>query len=161
SRAAVNRMKARIQALRRSAGVRHGVVMAGAMVTAGALDYGVSVIAGRWLIPVQYGIFIAVAAILQMLVHLTNTIRNVMAFYTAEFKAVGASDRLGEFLRRALRWGWRWGLISTAVLALLSPFVASLLHLPTAWPMWAACPAVLMFFVRTVTDGGLQGTQSF
>jgi len=135
--------------------------MAAAMIIAGALDYGVSVLAGRWLVPVEYGVFIAVAAILQILVHLTNTIRNVMAFYTAELDAAGAYDRLGEFMRRAMRWSWRWGLVSMIVLALLSPGLARLLHLPNVWPMWAACPAVLMFFVRTITDGGLQGTQSF
>jgi O-antigen/teichoic acid export membrane protein len=154
-------MKARLQALRNSAGVRHGVVMAVAMVLAGALDYAVNVIAGRWLIPVEYGVFIAVAAILQILVQLTNTIRNVMAFYTAELKAAGAPARLGEFMVRALRWGLRWGVVSTVVLAVLSPAVANLLHLPNTWPMWAACPAVLMFFVRCITDGGLQGTQTF
>jgi O-antigen/teichoic acid export membrane protein len=114
-------MKARIQALRKSAGIRHGVFMAAAMILAGALDYAVNVVAGRWLVPVEYGVFIAVAAILQMLVQLTNTIRNVMAFYTAELKAAGAPARMGEFIVRALRWGWRWGLISTVVLAVLSP----------------------------------------
>jgi O-antigen/teichoic acid export membrane protein len=154
-------MKARLQALRKSAGVRHGFMMAAAMILAGGLDYAVNVLAGRWLVPVEYGVFIAVAAILQILVQLTNTIRNVMAFYTAELKAQGALARLGEFMARALRWGWRWGIVGTAVLAILSPPLASLLHLPNAWPMWAACPAVLMFFVRCITDGGLQGTQSF
>ena len=48
----------------RSIGVRDSLVMAVAMALAGGLDYGVSVLAGRWLVPVEYGIFIAVAAIL-------------------------------------------------------------------------------------------------
>jgi O-antigen/teichoic acid export membrane protein len=145
-----------------SMGARDSLVMAVAMVLAGGFDYGVNVLAGRWLVPVEYGIFIAVAAILQVLTQLTNTIRNVVAFYIAELSAKrDASVGVGAFVQSVWRWGWHWGLPATVVLAVISPMLAGTLRLPNAWPLWAASPVVLLFFVRTVTDGALQGLQDF
>ena len=58
--------KFRLLTLWRSEGFRHGLVMSGAMILAGVLDYVVNVLAGRWLVPVEYGIFVSIAAILQV-----------------------------------------------------------------------------------------------
>jgi O-antigen/teichoic acid export membrane protein len=44
---------------------------------------------------------------------------------------------------------------------MLSPVLAKALRLPNAWPLWALSPVLLLFFVRTVTDGALQGLQNF
>lgn len=146
----------------RSVGLRDSLVMAVTMALAGGLDYAVSVLAGRWLAPVEYGIFIAVAAVSQVLAQLTNTIRNVVAFYAAEISVKRDSSRgVGAFVQSAWRWGWKWGLLATVVMAMLSPALARTLRLPNAWPLWAATPVVLLFFVRTVTDGALQGLQKF
>lgn len=146
----------------RSVGVRDSLVMAVAMSLAGVLDYAVSVLAGRWLVPTEYGVFIAVAAVMQVLAQLTNTIRNVVAFYTAKLSLQREGSRgVGAFVQRVWRWGWRWGALATAVMAIVSPALAHALRLPNAWPLWAASPVVLLFFIRTVTDGALQGLQSF
>ncbi|HEX6502328.1 MAG TPA: oligosaccharide flippase family protein [Terriglobales bacterium] len=136
--------------------------MAVAMGLAGGLDYGVNVLAGRWLEPAEYGIFIAVAAILQVLAQVTNAIRNVVAFYTAELSAKpAAKSGVGAFLRNVWRWGWRWGLLATMGMVMISPVLGRILRLPNTWPLWAASAVVLLFFVRTVTDGALQGLQYF
>lgn len=146
----------------RSIGVRDSLVTVMAMGLAGMLDYAVNVVAGRWLVPIEYGIFIAVAAVVQVLSQLTNAIRNVVAFYTAELSSGrDGSPGVSAFVQRALRWGWQWGLLATAVMILISPLLAHALRLPNTWPLWAASPVVLMCFIRTVTDGALQGLQSF
>jgi O-antigen/teichoic acid export membrane protein len=153
---------ARVLTLVRSVGVRDSLVTAVAMIFAGGLDYAVGVLAGRWLVPIEFGVFIAVGAVLQVLSQLTNAIRNVVAFYTAELSLHGdGTSGVGAFVQRAWRWGWRWGLLATAGMAVLSPALARALRLPNAWPLWVACPAVLLCFTRTVTDGTLQGIQSF
>ncbi|PYU09995.1 MAG: hypothetical protein DMG37_21715, partial [Acidobacteria bacterium] len=53
----------RVLTVLRSIGVRDSLVMAVALGLAGVLDYAVNVVAGRWLVPVEYGVFIAVAAV--------------------------------------------------------------------------------------------------
>jgi O-antigen/teichoic acid export membrane protein len=136
--------------------------MSAAMILAGGLDYAVNVLAGRWLPPVEYGIFVCVAAILQVLVYLAIAIRNVAAFYTANLSAESDSfNQVGRFVQRAWRWAWQWGLMATAPMVLSSPILARLLRLPDPWPLWAAAPVVLLLFMRAITDGTLQGVQAF
>ena len=155
-------MKAWLHALSRSVAIQHGLVLWAALILAGGLDYAVNILAGRWLQPVEYGIFVCVAAILQVLTYLSITIRNVVAYYTASLSVESDSfEQVGAFVQRAWRWAWQWGLVAMALMLLISPFLARLLRLPNPWPLWAAAPAMLPFFARPVTDGALQGMQVF
>ncbi|MFN2137184.1 MAG: lipopolysaccharide biosynthesis protein [Candidatus Promineifilaceae bacterium] len=139
-----------------------GAMMAAAMVVAGGLDGLVSIIAGRMLVKEQFAVFIAVVALLQMMVNVTNVIRNVAAYYTAEFTAEeNGMARVNAFFHRGWSWAWRWGTISTVTMLLLSPLIARFMRIDTPWPLWAASLALLMLFVRPVTDGTLQGIQNF
>ena len=136
--------------------------MAGAMVIAGGFDALVSILSGRWLGKEQFAVFVAVTALLQIAVHLTNVIRNVTAYYTAELTVLPESiSAIRTFLRRSWAWAWRWGLLATAAALLLSPFIARFMKMDSAWPLYAASLALLMLFVRPVTDGTLQGIQHF
>jgi O-antigen/teichoic acid export membrane protein len=136
--------------------------MAGAMVIAGGFDALVNVLSGRWLGKEQFAVFVAVTALVQISVHLTNVIRTVVAYYTAEFSALPDSmTSIRTFLQRSWRWAWRWGLLATLIAILLSPFIARFMHIDSPWPLYAASLALLMLFVRPVTDGTLQGIQQF
>ena len=151
----------RLQALGRRSAVQGGY-LAAAMVIAGGFDYLVNIVVGRRLPPTEFFIFVTVTAVIQVMVQVTNVIRNVVAYYTAE--ATVAPDRparVGDVLRRSWGWAWRWGLVATAAMALLSPLLARFLRIPTPWPLWAASFALLLLFLRPVSDGALQGTQHF
>ena len=154
-------MKTRLQSLVRSVGMRHGLILSAAMILAGALDYVANVLAGRWLAPVEFGVFVSVAAILQVFLYLSIAIRNVVAFYTADLSVEADQFTLGAFVQRAWRWAWQWGLAVTALVALLSVPSGRLLRLSNPWPLWAATPMILALFLRPVTDGILQGMQAF
>src|SRR5258708_4526959 len=161
SRRQIGRMRTLLAQLR-SAGIRHSVILASAMIVAGGMDYAVNVLVGRWLQPVQYGVFVSITALLQVVVFLSIAIRSVVGFYTAEVRARGVpADRIGSFLQHAWRWAWQWGLLAMALMALLSPFLARSLRLSNSWPLWAASLMVLMLFLRETTYGALQGIQSF
>src|SRR5260370_12153262 len=154
--------KARLHWLLRSVGMRHGLIMGASMVLAGVCDYGVNVVAGRRLQPVEYGIFISVTAILQILVLLSIAIRIVVAFYTAELSVQGDSDnRVGAFVRRVWRWAWEWGLAATLAMALFSPLLPPVLRLPNSWPMWAATWSVLILFLRQNLSDALHSSHAF
>jgi O-antigen/teichoic acid export membrane protein len=157
-----NGWKAPLRSLVRPVAIRHGAIMSAAMILAGGLDYAVNVLAGRWLQPVEYGIFICVGAILQVLLYLTIAIRNVAAFYTAELSVQSDSfNQVGAFVQRTWRWAWQWGLMATALMVLLCPFLARVLRLPNPWPLWAAAPVIVLFCVLAITTGVLQGMQAF
>ena len=155
-------MMAHLRSLIRSVGLRHGLIMSAAMMLAGVLDYMVNVLSGRWLAPAEYGIFVSVAAILQVVLYISIAIRNVVAFYTAELSVqTNSGSRVAAFLQRSWRWGWRWGLVATALMAIISAPLARLLKFPNPWPLWAACLMVFVLFLRPITDGALQGVQAF
>lgn len=156
------RLVSRIRTLLRAPAVRQTVVLGAAMVVAGGMDYAVNVMVGRWLRPVEYGIFVSVTALVQVLVLLSIALRMVVGFYTAEVNAEGGSaSRVGAFMYQAWRWAWRWGLLAAALMVGLSPLLARLLRLPNSWPLLAASLMVLMLFIRETTYGALQGVQSF
>jgi O-antigen/teichoic acid export membrane protein len=143
-------------------GAQHGLIMAAATLLAGGLDYLYNVLTGRWLDPVEFGVLVSVTALLQVAVHLTNVIRNIVAYYTADLSSrPGSQPQTGPFVRQAWRWSWRWGLVATLAAALLSPLAAPLLQLDTPRPLWAASLTLLLLFLRPVTDGALQGLQRF
>lgn len=142
------------------AGARHSAIMAASMVAAGGLDYGANVVAGRWLKPVDFGVFVSVTAMIQVCILLSIAIRMVVAVHTAELVTQG-DRRVGAFVRYAWRWSWQWGLMATAAAALASPFIAPMLQLPDAWPLWAGSLMMLPLFAREASFGALQGIQAF
>ncbi len=158
----MNQFRARIQARGLPASALQGGFMAVAMIVAGGFDYVVNIVAGRALEPVEFFVFVTVTALLQVMVQATNVIRNVVAYYTAESTVFAdAASRVGSVLGRSWRWAWRWGLVATAIMALLSPLIAQFLRIDTPQPLWAASFALLLLFLRPVTDGTLQGVQHF
>lgn len=155
-------LRARFQALGLSASAVQGGFMAVAMVVAGGFDYLVNIVAGRQLPPTEFFVFVTVTALLQVMVQATNVIRNVVAYYAAEATIYpDAASRVGSVLGRSWRWAWRWGLIAAGAMALVSPLLARLLRVDTPTPLWAASLALLLLFLRPVTDGALQGIQHF
>ena len=139
-----------------------GAIMAGAMIVAGGFDALVSIFAGRWLVKEQFAVFVAVTALLQVFVQLTNVIRNVVAYYTAEFTVMpDKRAMIRTFFRKAWRWAWRWGSLATIFALILSPFIARFMRIDSSWPLLVSSLAILMLFVRPVTDGTLQGIQNF
>ena len=154
-------MTARIQEFLDRGSVQ-GAMMAAAMVVAGGFDALVNIVAGRMLLKEQFAVFIAVVALIQVLVNVTNVIRTVVAYYTAEFTAESSGmDRVNTFFHRAWSWSWRWGAVATLAMLLLSPLIARFMKIESPWPLVAAGLALLMLFVRPVTDGTLQGIQNF
>ena len=139
-----------------------GAMMAAAMVIAGGFDALVNIVTGRMLVKEQFAVFIAVVALIQVLVNVTNVIRTVVAYYTAEFTAEsGGMARVNAFFHHAWSWSWRWGAVATVAMLLLSPLIARFMKIDSPWPLVAAGLALLMLFVRPVTDGTLQGVQNF
>lgn len=155
-------LRGRLQTLTSSKSAWQSGFMAVAMIVAGGFDYVVNIVAGRRLAPTEFFVFVTVTALLQIAVQATNVIRNVVAFYTAESTVFAdANERVGNILNRSWRWAWRWGLIATVFMALSAQLLARILRIDSPQPLWAASFALLLLFLRPVTDGTLQGVQNF
>jgi O-antigen/teichoic acid export membrane protein len=155
-------LAARLYTIAQSVGIKHSLIIAMAMTFAGSVDYLVHIVVGRWLPPVEYGIFIAVTALVQLLIFLSTTIRSVVGFYTAELVTKPDSfQAVTGLVRQTWRWAWQWGAMGTAVMVLLSPYLTRELNLPSSAALWAASLMVLMLFLRQVTHGVLQGIPAF
>lgn len=155
-------MIARLQTLLRSGDARDGALMAGATLVAGAFDYLVLLVAGLLLPNAAAIAFLAVMNLLKIGEQATWVIRNVAAYYTAELAIrPEAQARIGAFLRDRWRWAWRWGLLVAGLFILAAPLTNQLINANSTPAVMAAGVALLLFFVRPVTDGTLQGTQNF
>jgi O-antigen/teichoic acid export membrane protein len=155
-------MRTELRALLHSSGTRDGIFLGVSMIVAGALDYAVNILAGRWLEPVEYGIFVSVTAILQVLLLLTIAVRTMVGFCTAKLSVQSNPlHGVGIFVQRAWHRAWQWGLMGTALMLAASPVLARLLRLPNSWPVWAASLMVVLLFLREVAYGALQGTEAF
>jgi O-antigen/teichoic acid export membrane protein len=151
-----------LQRIWRSNLARHGIILTSAMVLTGALDYAVNLVVGRWLEPVEFGVFISVMAVVQLVTLLGISIRMVVAFHVAEITAgTDFWPGIADFVQGAWRWAWRWGAIATAVGALATPLIASALMLPAYAPLLAVAPLLLLLFLRETAFGALQGIQAF
>jgi O-antigen/teichoic acid export membrane protein len=155
-------LRGHLRTLTSASSAIQGGFMAAAMIVAGGFDYVVNIVAGRRLAPTEFFVFVTVTALLQIMVQATNVIRNVVAYYTAEATVFSdAPARVGSVLNRSWRWAWRWGLLAAGVMALSSPILARFLRIDSPQPLWAASLALLLLFLRPVTDGALQGIQHF
>lgn len=152
----------RLQTLLRSGDARDGALMAGATLVAGAFDYLVLLVAGLLLPNAAAIAFLAVMNLLKIGEQATWVIRNVAAYYSAELTIrPEAQARIGAFLRDRWRWAWRWGLLVAGLFILAAPLTNRLINANSTPAVMAAGLALLLFFVRPVTDGTLQGTQHF
>src|SRR5262249_5722930 len=96
-----------------ASGAGQSAILGFFMVAAGALDYAVNVIAGRWLEPVDFGVFVSITALTQILLAVSMAIRIVVASCTAQRAVPGApAGQVATFVSGAWRWSWRWGLVA-------------------------------------------------
>ncbi len=155
-------MLTRIHNIARSKDAFDGLVMAGASLIAGGFAYLVLVAAGLLLDDAAAIAFLAIMNVLKIAEQVTWVIRNVVAYYLAEL-AIGAEPqpRMGAFLRNRWRWAWQWGLVTAVLFALFAPLIGRVINVNSSGALWAAALALLLLFVRPVTDGALQGSQQF
>ncbi len=155
-------MIARVRSIARSSDAVDGVVMAGASLLSGGFAYLVLLAAGILLDDTAAIAFLAVMNLLKISEQVTWVIRNVVAFYAAELTLdAHPLPKIGAFLHNRWRWAWLWGGITAVLFALLAPFIGNLINVNSRWALLAAAFALLLMFIRPVTDGTLQGVQNF
>jgi O-antigen/teichoic acid export membrane protein len=125
-------------------------------------DYLFNLIAGRLLEPAAFGIVVSLAAAGQVMVVASRVIQTVTTRYVARYQAgVNAEEQVRAFFQAAIRPAWWWGLAATAILVLLSRPLANFFQIPDVGPVLALVATTLLFALRPVVGGVLQGQQRF
>jgi O-antigen/teichoic acid export membrane protein len=126
------------------------------------LDYLFNLLAGRLLEPADFGIVVSLAAAGQVMVVASRVIQTVTTRYIARYQAgTNAEEQIKAFFRSAFRSAWWWGLAATAILALLSRPLGNFLQIPNTGPVLALIITTILFTLRPVVGGVLQGQQRF
>jgi O-antigen/teichoic acid export membrane protein len=142
--------------------VRQSLALVVATTLAYGLDYLFNLAAGRMLEPAEFGIVVSLAAAGQVLVVASRVIQTVATRYIARYRAEADGDRRTvAFFRAAFRSAWWWGLAATLAAVLLSWPLARFLQIDTLGPVLALAVTTLLFAIRPVSGGVLQGQQRF
>jgi O-antigen/teichoic acid export membrane protein len=125
-------------------------------------DYLFNLIGGLLLAPAAFGIVVSLAAAGQVMVVASRVIQTVTTRYVARYQAgVNAEEQVRAFFQAAIRPAWWWGLAATAILVLLSRPLANFFQIPDVGPVLALVATTLLFALRPVVGGVLQGQQRF
>jgi O-antigen/teichoic acid export membrane protein len=152
----------RLATLRLTPAVQQSLALVLATTVAYGLDYMFNLAAGRMLAPADFGIVVSLAAAGQVLVVASRVIQTVATRYIARYRAEpDAERRTLAFFRAAFRSAWWWGLAATVLLVVLSWPLARFLQIDELGPVLALAVTTLLFAVRPVSGGVLQGQQRF
>jgi O-antigen/teichoic acid export membrane protein len=139
-----------------------GLLLVAAVTFAYALDYLFNLAAGRLLAPAEFSIVVSLAGVGQVLVVASRVIQTVTTRYISQFQAgAGGDGRTASFFRAMFRAGWRWGVVAALIAVALSWPLARFLQIEEIGPVLALAVTTLLWVVRPVINGALQGVQRF
>lgn len=143
-------------------GLRQSVALVIATTLAYGLDYLFNLFAGRLLDPADFGIVVSLAAAGQVMVVASRVIQTVTTRYVSRYQARPNAERqIKAFFRSAFRSAWWWGLGATLLFVLFSRQLGDFLQIPDVGPVLALVVTTLLFALRPVVGGVLQGQQRF
>ncbi len=142
--------------------VRQGLVLVIGTTLAYGFDYLFNLVTGRLLDQSEFGVFVALTGVGQVLVVASRVIQTVVTRYIAQFKAKSDNaERAASFFRGMFRISWGWGIVAMGIIFLMSKPLADFLQIDDVRPIWALALATLLMVVRPVVGGALQGEQQF
>lgn len=141
---------------------QQGLALVVATNLAYVLDYFFNFAAGRLLTPEAFSIIISLAGLSNVMVVGSQVVQTVVSRYISEFAAKDAAvKQLPSFFRAVWRKGWRWGTAVTLLALILSFPIAAWLQIEEVRIVMALAVTTLLFVVRPIAGGTLQGVQQF
>jgi len=115
----------------------------------------------RMLGPADYGILASLMSIVYLFSIPTETIQAIIARYTAIFKARKEIGKIKSLMNRAIKKGWKFGIIGIILFAAVSPFIKNFLKFDSIIPLLALAILILPVILLPITRGILQGLKKF
>ena len=140
---------------------KHGLVMIFFNLSAAFFNYLYQLFMGRLLTPEEYGILFSLISISYIIGVISASVPRVMAKYTSQLKAKNQLNKISYFWRYALKKSFTFGLITTVLFFIITPFLSNYLHLPSQIPPLILFSSLLFAYASPVNSGILQGLQRF
>jgi len=115
----------------------------------------------RYLGPAGYGELGSLLAIFMILSVPVGTIQTVITKFVARFRAKEEHGKIGSLMFSSIKKLLTYGVFTFLVVSLLSPFIASFLHIDSSIPVIIIGVTVLFSVILPINRGVLQGLQKF
>lgn len=116
---------------------------------------------GRVLGPAEYGVLGSLLAILYFIIVPLNTVQTGITSFVSNFRAKDEKGKIAYLYFKALKRLFIYGVIIFVVFIILSPLIASFLHIPSVKPIILLSSITILALLIAVTRGVLQGLQNF
>ncbi|EHP88527.1 oligosaccharide flippase family protein [Methanotorris formicicus] len=140
---------------------KHSFIMIFFTLSAAFFNYLYQLFMGRLLTPEEYGILFSLINIFYIFSVLSLTVQTIMTKYTSQLKAKNQFNKLSYFWRYALKKSFTFGVITTILFFMITPFLSNYLHLPSQIPALILFSSLLFAYASPVNSGILQGLQRF
>ncbi len=140
---------------------KHSLIMIIFSLSAAFFNYLYQLFMGRLLTPEEYGILFSLINIFYIFSVLSTTVQTTMTKYTSQLKAKNQFNKLSYFWRYALKKSFTFGIITTILFFIITPFISDYLHLPSQIPALILFSSLLFAYAMPTNQGILQGLQRF
>lgn len=141
--------------------LQQGVVLLFATLIGNVLQYLFHFLTGRLLGPTEYGVLASLLALAAILTVPTGIAQTVITQYVAGYFARQEMASASGFISTATKLLAVAGLVIFALVVVASPVLATVLNIPSIWPVIAMASFFLFAGPLTSLTGVLQGLQRF
>jgi len=140
---------------------KHSLIMIFFNLSAAFFNYLYQLFMGRLLTPEDYGILFSLISISYIIGVISASVPRVMAKYTSQLKAKNQLNKISYFWRYALKKSFTFGVITTILFFIITPFLSNYLHFPSQMPALILFSSLLFAYAMPTNQGILQGLQRF
>ncbi|ADC69293.1 polysaccharide biosynthesis protein [Methanocaldococcus sp. FS406-22] len=140
---------------------KHSLIMVFFSLLTAFFNYLYQLFMGRLLTPEEYGILFSLINIFYIFSVLSSTVQTTMTKYASQLKAKNQVNKISYFWRYALKKSFTFGVITTILFFMITPFLSSYLHFPSQIPALILFSSLLFAYAMPTNQGILQGLQRF
>ena len=140
---------------------KHSIIMIFFTLSGAFFNYLYQLFMGRLLTPEEYGILFSLINIFYIFSVISATVQTTMTKYTSKLKAKNQFNKLSYFWRYVLKKSFIFGVITTILFFIITPFLSNYLHLPSQLPALILFSSILFAYALPTNQGILRGLQRF
>ena len=141
--------------------VKHSLIMIFFTLLAGFFKYLYQLFMGRLLTPEDYGVLFSLISISYIIGVISASVQTTMTKYTSQLKAKNEFSKLSYFWKYSLKKSFIFGITTTVLFFMITPFLSNYLHLSSQVPALILFLSILFAYALPTNQGILRGLQKF